>query len=77
MIAHRPRRGGLRSWQRAANFVVKTVRPKIEPVFGPLQRSFSPGGARGFSRARNRVDTIFRVLAFDLRRPVFLSPPVS
>ena len=72
VIAHNPRRGGLRSWQRAANFVVKTVRPKIEPVFGTLKRSFGPGRARGFTLARNRVDTTFRTLAFDLRRAVGL-----
>ena len=77
VIAHNPRRGGLRSWQRAANFVVKTVRPRIEPVFGTLKRSFGLGRARGFSLARNLVDTTFRVLAFDLRRAVSLSPPVS
>ena len=77
VIAHNPRRGGLRSWQRAANFVVKTVRPKIEPVFGTLKRSFGPGRARGFTLARNRVDTTFRVLAFHLHRAVSLSPPVS
>ena len=77
VIAHNPRRGGLRSWQRAANFVVKTVRPRIEPVFGTRKRSFGLGRARGFSLARNLVDTTFRVLAFDLRRAVSLSPPVS
>ncbi len=44
VIAHNPRRGGLRSWQRAANFVVKTVRPKIEPVFGTFMRSDALAG---------------------------------
>ncbi len=77
VIAHNPRRGGLRSWQRAANFVVKTVRPKIEPVFGTLKRSFGPGRARSFSLARNRGDPTFRVLAFHLHRAVSLSPPIS
>ncbi len=77
VIAHKPPRRGLAHWQRGVDFPVATVRPRIEPVFGTLQRAFGPGRARGFTLARNRVDTIFRVLAFDLRRPVFLSPPVS
>ncbi|GIW57021.1 MAG: IS5 family transposase [Nitrospiraceae bacterium] len=77
VIAHNPRRRGLRPWQRAANFVVKTVRPRIEPVFGSLKRSFGLARARCFSLARNLVDTTFRVLAFDLRRAVGLSPPAT
>ncbi len=77
VIAHNPRRGGLRPWQRAANLVVKTVRPRIEPVFGTLKRAYGLARARCFSLARNLVDTTFRVLAFDLRRAASLSPPVG
>ncbi len=72
VIAHNPRRGGLRPWQRAANLVVKTVRPRIEPVFGTLKRSYGLARARCFSLARNLVDVTLRVLAFDLRRAVTL-----
>ncbi len=77
VIAHNPRRGGLRSWQRAANFVVKMVRPKIEPMFGTLKRAYGLARARCFTLARNLTDVTFKVRAFDLRRTVSLSPPVS
>jgi len=69
VIAHNPRRRGLARWQRGVNFVVRTVRPRIEPVFGTLERAFT--------LARNLVDVTFRVLAFDLRRVVTLSPPAT
>ena len=35
VIAHNPRRHGLRPWQRSMNFVVRTMRPRIERVSGP------------------------------------------
>ncbi len=72
VIAHNPRRRGLRPWQRAANLVVKTVRPRIEPVSGTLKRAYGLARARCFSLARNLVDVTLRVLAFDLRRAVTL-----
>jgi len=72
VIAHNPRRCGLRPWPRAVNVVVKTVRPRIEPVSGTLKRSFGLARARCFPLARNLVDVGFRVLASDLRRAVGL-----
>jgi len=72
VIAHNPRRPGLRPWQQAVNVVVKTVRPRIEPVSGTLKRSFGLARARCLSLARNLVDVGLRVLAFDLRRLVGL-----
>ena len=77
VIAHNPRRRGLRPWQRSMNFVVRTVRPRIERVFGTLKRSYGLARARGFSLARNRVEITFKVLAFNLRRAVTLSPPLT
>ncbi len=70
VIAHNPRRRGLGPWQKAAKFVVKTVRSKIEPVFGTLKRSYGLARARGFFLARNPIDVTFRILAFDLHRVV-------
>jgi IS5 family transposase len=77
VIACNPRRRGLRPWQRAANFVVRTVRPRIEPVFGTLERAHGLARARCLTRARNLVDVGFRIPAFDLRRAVTLSPPAG
>ena len=77
VIAYNPRRRGLRPWQRAANFVVRTVRPRIEPVFGTLERASGLARARCLTLARNLVDVTFRILAFDLRRAVTLSPPAG
>ena len=56
VIAHNPRRRGLARWQRGTNFVVRTVRPRIEPVFGTVKRSYGLARARGFTLARNLVD---------------------
>ena len=72
VIAHNPRRRGLRPWQKAANFVVKTVRPRIEPVFGTLERSYGLARARAFTLARNLVDATMKALAWNLRRAVTL-----
>ena len=77
VIAHNPRRRGLARWQRGVNFVVRTVRPRIERVFGTLKRSYGLARARAFTLARNLVDVTFRILAFDLRRAVTLSPPAT
>jgi len=73
VIAHNPRRRGLARWQRGMNFVVRTVRPGIERVFGTLKRSYGLARARCLTLARNRVDVTFRVLAFDLRRAITLA----
>ena len=77
VIAHNPRRRGLARWQRGVNFVVRTVRPRIERVFGTLKRSYGLARARAFTLARNRVEITFKVLAFNLRRAVTLSPPAT
>ena len=56
---------------------MKTVRPKIELVFGTLKRSYGLARARCLTLARNLMDVTFRILAFDLRRAVTLPPPAS
>ena len=72
VIAHNPRRCGPRPWQWAVNFVVRSVRPRIKPVYSPLKRAHGLAWARSFSFVRNRVDATFRVMAFDRYRVVGL-----
>ena len=59
------------------NFMVRCVRPSIEPVFGMLKRAYGLARARCFTLARNLTDVTFKVLAFNLRRAVTLSPPAG
>ena len=66
VIADSPRRCGLRSWQRAVNFVVKTVRLRIEPDFGTLKRAYGLVQARCATLARNIVDITLKALVFNL-----------
>ena len=75
VIADNPRRHGLARWQSDVNLVMKTVRSKIEPVFGTLKRTYGLARVRDFSFARNLVDVIFEVLAFSLCRTVACCHP--
>ncbi|HFC03865.1 MAG TPA: hypothetical protein ENJ74_03225 [Nitratifractor salsuginis] len=68
VIAHNPRGRGLARWQRGTIFVVATVRPRIERVFGTLKRSYGLARARCPTLPRNLVDVTFKVLAFNVRR---------
>ena len=77
VIADNPRSRSLARWQRGVNFVVRTVRPRIERVFRTLKRACGLVRARCLTLARNLVDVTFRILAFDLRRAVTLSPPAG
>ncbi len=77
VIAHNPRRRGLARWQRGVNFVVRTVRPRIERVFGTLKRSYGLARARAFTLARNAADATMKALAWNPRRAVTLSPPAT
>ena len=52
VIAHNPRRRGLARWQKGANFVVRTVRPRIERVFRTLKCSYGLGRLRSLTRSR-------------------------
>ncbi len=51
-------------------FVVRTVRPRIERVFGTLKRSCGLVRARSLTLARNHTDIAFKILAFNLRRAI-------
>ena len=67
VIGHNPRRRGLARWQKGVNFVVRTVRPRIEPVFGTLKRSYGLACAGGFTLSRNLVDATMKALVWNLR----------
>ena len=62
-------------WQRERNKRIAPIRSAVERVFGTLKRSYGYGRVRYRGLARNRVELLFKVMAYNLRRADVLSLP--
>ena len=64
-------------WQKKRNDLISPMRRKVENVFGTLKRSYGYSRVRYRGLARNGVEMWFKLMAYNLRRRMTLSPCVA
>ena len=75
-IMHRSHKNqkGLPHWQKRRNELISPIRKKVEKVFGTLKRSYGYSRVRYRGLERNGVEMWFKMMAYNLRRWMKLSP---
>lgn len=75
-IMHRSHKNqkGLPHWQKRRNELISPIRKKVEKVFGTLKRSYGYSRVRYRGLQRNGVEMWFKMMAYNLRRWMKLSP---
>ena len=61
-------------WQKKRNKLISPIRRKVDNVFGTLKRSYGYSRVRYRGLARNGVEMWFKLMAYNLRRRMTLSP---